>query len=206
MRPGFVGVLRINFYHGQESLPKYCTILYKLVAKTLRCIYTIFMYLLYLPKGAEPANILSSSHYPAWLYVVLHKHTLRKPFPQTICGVTRDWCPKVKNEQDSHQGSLLTDSQAPWLRTNQSLLQSQTVCYHSPIYTGWHKLQGITLFDTPFLLCAFLFQTLPSPGGSDWATRFTLSAQNAHQHLRQLCINTAMVILLFQLKLPSSLS
>lgn len=140
--------------------------------------------------------------------VALHKHTLRKPFPQIICGVTRDWCPEVTKEQDSHQGCLLTDSQAPQLRTNQNLLQSQTLCYHRLIYTGWHKVQGITLFDMPFLHCAFPFQTLPSPGGSDWATRFTLSDQNIHQHLRQLRVNTAMVILLllFQLTLPSSLS
>lgn len=133
-------------------------------------------------------------------------NTLRKPFPQTIRGVTRDWHPKVTNEQDSHQGCLLTHSQAPQLGINQNLLLSQTVSYHSLVYTDWHKLQGITLFGMPFLLCTFPSQSLPSPGGSDWATRFTLSAQNAHQHLRQLCINTAMVILLFQLKLPSSLS
>lgn len=85
-----------------------------------------------------------------------------------------------------------------------TLSKSQTVCYHSLIYTGCHKLQGITLLNMPFLLCAFPFQTLTSPAGSDWATRFTLSAQKAHQHLRQPYINTA--ILLFQLNLPSSLS
>lgn len=103
------------------------------------------MYLLYLSKSAEPANFLSSSHYPAWLYVVLHKHTLRKPSPN------RDWCPKVTKEQDPHQGCLLTDSQAPWLRINPNLLQSQFVI------TVSFTQAGTSSKESSFLICLFYF-------------------------------------------------
>lgn len=122
------------------------------------------MYLLYLSESAEPANFLSSSHYPAWPHVVLHKHTLGKPLPQTECGVARDRCSKVAKERDPHQGCLsLTLRLHGWgqIQTPRKVsLLSQSYLYR--------LAQGIILFDLPFLLCAFSFQTLPSPGGSDW--------------------------------------
>lgn len=86
------------------------------------------------------------------LYMVLYKHILRNPLLQTTRRVTRDSCRKARNAQDSPWGCLLAGSWAPWPRTNQRLLQSQIVCYHSSIYTDWEKLQGIPCLNSSFYL------------------------------------------------------
>lgn len=57
-------VLWINFYHGQESYLS-IALFYKNGWPKLYNMFTSYLCIWTISKGAEPANFLSSSHYPA---------------------------------------------------------------------------------------------------------------------------------------------
>jgi len=65
-------------------------------------LHHIYVFGLYLPKGTEPANLLcsSSSRFPAWLYLKLHKqqqatlitHASNSPIFSSLLYVTGTFC------------------------------------------------------------------------------------------------------------------